>query len=318
MQRSVTLSNLCGMSVSSFAAGKGRSGTMACAYLLTAPTLLSSISAEHAASNSTLCERPSREVLSATSSFPDPSEKNISSSALSHSKSGSLRRRGGSSRAERRSSTVPLETVLRLHAEKRMKTARNPEKQHQGVSIPSQRRFLNYWARRLSDDTPGDFWTVEPRERQSLHVRVCNIKVTMSDFSPMQSTLFKIVNRYHHVVGRTKATAAEEKSPVWASFSRYDDAFVKGLEQREWDTRPNDEAERRETGQSNINKFLDDGRWDSQKMVHSFARLRAAEDDAPLREVSLESALQYQRKLIASSSGERVHYAYSPAWNDRR
>ena len=301
--------------ISQLTAGKGRSGTLACAYLLTAPTLVRSenISAEHARSESTLCELSRPELISATSSAHDFSEKLEYSSAPSYPNFGSLRRRTTSTHAGMRSPSVPLAAVLRLHAEKRMKaTTSKSGKQRQGVSIPSQQRFLSYWARIVSKDTPGDFWAVEPRSRRSLNVRLCNITVKMSDLSPTKSALFKLVNQFHHILGRAKASEAQERSPVWASLSRYDDDFVNGLEQREWDTRPDDETERRETEHNSINKFLDDGQWDSQKMVHSFARLQAAEEDAPQHEVSLESLATGTYLLTASASGEGCRNTHPP------
>ena len=66
-----------------------------------------------------------------------------------------------------RSFTEALKGVLDLHTSKRMKPLspapsgtdlidENPKKQKQGVSIPSQRRYLHYWSLILNGEAPKD------------------------------------------------------------------------------------------------------------------------------------------------------------------
>ncbi|KAF8167400.1 hypothetical protein B0H34DRAFT_681736 [Crassisporium funariophilum] len=186
-------------------AGKGRSGTMACSYLLsledlpTPPKLERSYNAKQWAkrrTESTIDSLPPDEELqhSANATTSTHHQTPLSqllenqASPLSSDTSGILDGDKGfsqsgmavsptmasppSSANPEKSFTDALKGVLDLHTGRRMKAPSEKDskeegndakesKVKQGVSIPSQRRFLYYWALLLAHEAPKHMWAAD-------------------------------------------------------------------------------------------------------------------------------------------------------------
>ncbi|KAG6873887.1 hypothetical protein C0995_009666 [Termitomyces sp. Mi166 len=176
-----------------------------------------------------------------------------------------------------------LNTVLDLHTSRRMKRPSSPgKKAKQGVSIPSQRRWLYYWALLLSHTAPAHLWAVPPVPSQ--------IKLRMRPTSTAKAGLVRAASV---VLERTKGpkNAPEHKDAhVWASLARYDDELIDVLEECERRTR--DENGRMGvrrpdsdlSGEEDIRDLFKSARWDKEKMVRTFARMGAVGDSAIARE----------------------------------
>ena len=172
----------------------------------------------------------------------------------------------------------------------------------QGVSIPSQRRWLYYWALLLAGEAPKDVWPINTKRLDSAkpRVRLTQINVRMRETSSVKLGIVKAASLIIGRAGLGKAPlaapagATTQESPsttqVWASLARYDDSLVELLEKWEvWmrnegggvgaPRRPGSECmPRRKDGDDNnsdvddVSKVFEDGRWEKEKMVRPFAR----------------------------------------------
>jgi phosphatidylinositol-3,4,5-trisphosphate 3-phosphatase/dual-specificity protein phosphatase PTEN len=186
------------------------------------------------------------------------------------------------------------------------------KKQKRGVSIPSQRRFLYYWALCLAHEAPSGFWslTMPPSHLPSIglpgasprkQVRLVEIKLRLRELSPVKLGLVKAANI---IIDKTKGgsptnlSTPQERSGlddqcslsgsvnhIWVSLARYDDDFVNTLEQ--WEKHTRDEqgnmgirkpGSAHRTGKDDCEEerlaaMFRDGRWDKDKMVRCFARM---------------------------------------------
>ena len=109
---------------------------------------------------------------------------------------------------EASASTSSLNSILTLHASRRMKPRKSPNKgSRRGVSIPSQRRFLSYWSQILSNAGPPDFWSksgsnnIVPSENDAptgsvtQKIRIESIQVRMEDPGETRATAVKVINK---------------------------------------------------------------------------------------------------------------------------
>ncbi|KAG9104575.1 Telomerase protein component 1 [Ceratobasidium sp. 392] len=365
-------------------AGKGRSGTLACAYLLTLeqtptpPRLQRSYAPKEWAERR--AEMLINEVESDEDELPDqsattsPSETapptgilNANDRPTSASPPTTLDVRPSSSISAAPSPTSTaapkfgsnkqgstLESVIALHTSRRMQNSPDPNKAKQGVSIPSQRRFLGYWSRLIDGAAPPGMWGINrlandrlpidslPNDTQ--RIRLGTIRVTMRDDASIKQRGMRFLNSVLDRAVGGGAEAKKGKGEVWVSLARYDDSLVELLERWEQRTRSKEkgighrehgiEAERDEKeGEVALAKIFEDGSWDNRKMVRSFARMgvtdpadvteqKVNDRDATVHRTHVLHPLKYSKwlkvdkKNLPSSSRLTVPGAYRGSGDD--
>lgn len=194
-----------------------------------------------------------------------------------------------------------LQGVLDLHTSRRMKTPSSPDqKAKQGVSIPSQRRWLHYWSLILAHEAPSHLWALPVPSNATApikpKVRLTQIKLRMKETSGMKMNLVKMANMVldRTNVGKSGSVMANlnGNGHVWVSLARYNDDFVDLLERWEVHTRDDNGHMGRRKEQSDhmdgesISDIFADGKWDKEKMVRSFARLGAIGENPITKEES--------------------------------
>ncbi|KAL0578887.1 Telomerase protein component 1 [Marasmius crinis-equi] len=195
-------------------------------------------------------------------------------------------------------SKATLTDILDLHTSRRMRQPSSPEKKvKQGVSIPSQRRWLHYWSLLLSHQAPEHVWSSAPlapsssspslssmppeSRRNAPKVRLTEVKLRMKESSGMTMNLVRAANAF---LERGKGS-----SQVWVSLARYDDSLVEVLERWERYTRDEDgDLGKRKPGTGHfgeeaLNEMFKEEKWDGEKMVRSFARLGCLDDKAVVK-----------------------------------
>jgi len=214
-------------------AGKGRSGTLACAYILSlgpkqlerccdleiwtlvqADLTTEVVSEEPLADPRSKMERMESTILDIS---PNKEDKSIS----------------GSPRAD------TVQRVLDLHTARRMKLSDQCTKP--GISIPSQRRWLHYWSLHLRNRMPpnsGAFsflpllGSVEGCTR---NVRLTQIKLRTEEITWVKTILAKAAGRASRR-GRIPSPTLGQLSYMSVSLARYDDKLVDLLQDCEKQT----------------------------------------------------------------------------------
>ncbi|KAJ7701517.1 hypothetical protein B0H17DRAFT_1195298 [Mycena rosella] len=133
-------------------AGKGRSRMLACMYLLLLERLTLGGSQEDAQARADKVLQAAEQEAD-TDTLPQPATlKTLPESPAAQ--------------APAADTPKPLSRehkgMLDLHTAQRMKPSGANEKAKQGVSIPSQRRWLHYWVLLLAQKVPAHLWAVPP------------------------------------------------------------------------------------------------------------------------------------------------------------
>jgi phosphatidylinositol-3,4,5-trisphosphate 3-phosphatase and dual-specificity protein phosphatase PTEN len=184
-----------------------------------------------------------------------------------------------------------LKEVLDLHTSRRMKTASMKDSNHvkkgneapkikQGVSIPSQRRWLLYWSLLLSGASPRGFWGLpgpasSPQSQADGHPKafITSIVVRMREPRGVAASLARAFNTIAHQTGRGNRNAPKVTGEeAWVSLARYDDRFVETLERWERHTRSADgKLGVRAQGSGEMEgealaEMFESGKWDKDKV----------------------------------------------------
>jgi phosphatidylinositol-3,4,5-trisphosphate 3-phosphatase/dual-specificity protein phosphatase PTEN len=303
-------------------AGKGRSGTMACAYLLSLDHSLMPPRLERSYS---VKQWAKRRMETAVDSLPHDDTLSPPHSAATLSPflakypssdtdgildvdSGAVLPRLPTPNREK-SFTDALKGVLDLHTARRMKPPSEKDREvkvKQGVSIPSQRRFLYYWTLFLAHEAPKHMWAVDTSgsvfqrsKEPSPKVRLTKLTLRMHETSTVKMGIVRVANKVLEKTNMAKGPVADapsgssldssnrvsSSSRVWASLARYDDTLVDLLQQWEVCTRDSGGhmGKRRiasehltpegSTKEEEISRIFENGNQDKEKMVRRFAQL---------------------------------------------
>ena len=189
---------------------------------------------------------------------------------------------------ENRKSTAAetLGDILALHTARRMKKSTS----HRGVSIASQRRWLRYWSEIIYQVQPPQVWPTPSVQRLKAKIHSINIRMCTTG-GGAKLTVVRMANvLLDSAVKRRGATPDRGASAIWVSLARYEDEFV-------------EELEKRVQSKEETKSMFMDGKYDDKKMVRSFARMGVAEGHTPVIEdvPGVGSVVNYRLHPIPAS-----------------
>jgi phosphatidylinositol-3,4,5-trisphosphate 3-phosphatase/dual-specificity protein phosphatase PTEN len=172
-----------------------------------------------------------------------------------------------------------LHNILDFHTSRRMKPVSPPSRQKSGVSIPSQRRWLYYWSLLLANEGPRSFWSLTPKPARK--IKITGLRVDIRECSTLKMNLVRAANTIIQTVGQAAPHTISKEGllkghHMWASLARYNDEFVSELEEWERNTRDGQNLGKSRDSVREGSMF-ENGKWDTEKMVNSFARMSAEE-----------------------------------------
>ncbi|KAG8905161.1 large subunit of alpha-aminoadipate reductase, partial [Tulasnella sp. 417] len=284
-------------------AGKGRTGTLACAYLLSTGEPPSAPKLQRSYTDRAWAQLTAEKLIRAVDSEDSDSGSEDGRPPIQASRSaGSSPPKDGRTKElavvsnQTNMSQTSLDAILDLHTLRRMKAPEKEDsKQKRGVSIASQRRFLLYWSILLMSpqDVPKGFWADPPLpvdQRPKVYLR--GVQVRLRESNGMARKAIRAINSALEMAGRGDEKD-RGKGEIWISLSRYEDPFVEVLEEWERKTRGKTIGKRKSrVGEEEVvadteakgvdigvHGIFDDGKWDSGKMVKSFARMGEADPE---------------------------------------
>lgn len=211
-----------------------------------------------------------------------------------------------------KSFTNAVKDILDFHTARRMKALTKSTEDteiKQAVSIPSQRRFLHYWALLLAHDAPKYMWDTQPSSSQSQglnqststrpRVHLTQITVRLREMSKIKLGIVKAASV---IIGKKKRSV--EYDQLWVSISKYDDDLIDGLEKWDVYTRdPQGNMGKRHFGPEylsldvrgeDVTRIFENGKWDKGKMLQSFAHFGVdKEEDSKVLKDTVSFDLPY-------------------------
>ncbi|KAF8553363.1 hypothetical protein OG21DRAFT_1604164 [Imleria badia] len=281
-------------------AGKGRSGTLACAYLLS-----------RYASPSALMSGALHDSFSDWSLIGDKEGLQTPSSNKSTVLPATVDRLPFGADLSRVSSEPvanTLEKVLDLHTFRRMKPSLRPsrrpdiqKKPKMGVSIPSQQRWLFYWSQVVAgkgppalrpfpaEGYPDNQETLLDETPQITKVKLTKLTIRMREPSGIQPHLVQAASVVITSAGKGRAATESTTGSLWASLARYGDRLVDELEHWEKESSP----------------FKND-QWDKAKMIRSFAQMGISDMRPTPQGESRRPVMTYVLRPLNGAEGDRV------------
>lgn len=194
-----------------------------------------------------------------------------------------------------------LDQVLQLHTSRRMKKGGKS----QGVSIPSQRRWLRYWSETLHGTSPKQVQVLQTVAAHPPKARLYGINVRMKESGVGTTvTVIRVANMLLDRASRRDPTEDDRGAgDVWVSLARYEDKMVHELERR---VRENVDFEYESDGVTSKNSMFATPKWDDKKMVQSFARLGMAQGNHTQVENEAEDSLM-SYSLVPIPSSEWIN-----------
>jgi len=270
-------------------AGKGRSGTLACALLLFLEGKPMPPKLQRSYNPSEWADKRADEVMQQVvienddgpiadvareSDPPSVTEQEGAAKGESNNKLGVLNSTTASRSPspsdiddhEIRKSTAAetLGDILALHTARRMKKSTS----RRGVSIASQRRWLRYWSEIIYQVQPPQVWPTPNVQRPKAKIHSINVRMRTTGGGAKLAVVRMASVLLDSAAKRRGAVPDRGASTIWVSLARYEDEFV-------------EELEKRVQSKEETKSMFTDGKYDDKKMVRSFARMGVAEGHTP-------------------------------------
>ncbi|TFK77365.1 hypothetical protein BDN72DRAFT_830526 [Pluteus cervinus] len=281
-------------------AGKGRSGTMACSYLLLRnefdqPELLERN--RSAREKARVRADQAIETIPEDAVVPTPPLEEMVPSGTPPQQSTIPGESSKQNPHELLTHPEALKKILDLHTSRRMRPSSPNAKVKQGVSIPSQRRWLHYWSLILAGEIPKGVWRSQSQEAVP-KVKLSEVIVRMKNGGHLKKGIIRAAGLVLDPRGENSPQG--KNGHVWVSLARYDDGLVSVLEKWEEETRHSEStSEEHETLRS---RFEPESKWDNRKMVTGFSRFGGEGKTMTILKEEKESRVSYTLRPLSDES----------------